>query len=155
MKPTDLLTAEWYYMTYHKADYKKFAASRKKLSNETIKSLTKYLQALFTQKKCNGKLKKRGWTISRGSMPRDSLRQVVVQDASCAMSCAMSSCGHDDNHEGHGNSCGISQSRSRKPSGSSQKLYGGEPCLLHLLDGGEPCSLHSPPRAPPARPTWE
>ena len=46
-KPTKSLTAEWYYMTYHKADCNKFVASRKKLSNEAIKSLTEYFQALL------------------------------------------------------------------------------------------------------------
>ena len=45
-------------MTYHKADCNKFVMSRKKLSNETIKSLTEYFQALFAQKKSNGMLEK-------------------------------------------------------------------------------------------------
>jgi hypothetical protein len=50
-KPSKKLALQWYYMTYHCADRTEYVKSGKKLSAETIKSLTNYFQALFFTKK--------------------------------------------------------------------------------------------------------
>jgi hypothetical protein len=44
-------------MTYHRSDRTEYVKSGKKLSAETIKSLTEYFQVLFAQKKADGSLK--------------------------------------------------------------------------------------------------
>ncbi len=54
--PSKKLALQWYYMTYHRSDRTEYAKSGKKLSAETIKSLTEYFQALFAQKKADGLL---------------------------------------------------------------------------------------------------
>jgi hypothetical protein len=56
--PSKKLALQWYYMTYHRSDRTKYVKSRKKLSAETIKSLTEYFQALFAQKKADGLLER-------------------------------------------------------------------------------------------------
>ena len=172
-KPTESLAAEWYYMTYHKADRDKFVASGKKLADETIESLTEYFQALFAQKKSDGTLEKQEMdrlrNHARKRVAEDLRHKIRVSESSCKpylarreedrrrarddrrsyydrrderdrTSRATSSRGRDDD----GGRRGPSHARGRKPSGSSRKR-----------DGGEPCSFHSPPGAPPARHTWE
>ena len=52
--PSEKLTLHWYYMTYHRLDCAEYVKSGKKLSNETIKSLTEYFQSLFAQQKADG-----------------------------------------------------------------------------------------------------
>jgi hypothetical protein len=49
--PNKGLALEWYYMLYHKSDRDKYVQSWKILTNETIKTLTKYFQSIFDQKK--------------------------------------------------------------------------------------------------------
>jgi hypothetical protein len=49
--PSEKLALQWYYMTYHHADHAEYVKSGKKLASKTIKSLTNYFQALFSQKK--------------------------------------------------------------------------------------------------------
>ncbi len=56
--PSKKLVLQWYYMTYHRSDRTKYVKSGKKLSAETIKSLTEYFQALFAQKKADGLLER-------------------------------------------------------------------------------------------------
>ena len=78
-KPTKLLAAEWYHMTYHKADRNKFVASSKILSNKTIESLTEYFQALFAQKKSNGMLEKQEMNrLHSSAFPPQDLHQQCV-----------------------------------------------------------------------------
>ncbi len=50
-KPLDALALQWYYMSYHKNDRKKFILSGKTLDNETIESVTTFFQALYKQEK--------------------------------------------------------------------------------------------------------
>ncbi len=172
-KPTKSLAAEWYYMTYHKADRDKFVASAKKLANETIESLTEYFQALFAQKKSDGTLEKQEMDRLRNRVRKrvaEDLRHKIRASQSSrkpyAARCEEYRCRARDNRRSHydrrnerdctsratssrghnddGGRRGPSHARSRKPSGSSSKR-----------DGGEPCSFHSPPGALPARHTWE
>jgi hypothetical protein len=56
--PSEKLALQWYYMTYHCSDCTEYVKSGKKLSAETIKSLTEYFQTLFTQKKADGSLER-------------------------------------------------------------------------------------------------
>ncbi len=56
--PSEKLALQWYYMTYHRSDHTEYVKSGKKLSAETIKSLTEYFQALFAQKKADGSLER-------------------------------------------------------------------------------------------------
>jgi hypothetical protein len=56
--PSKKLALQWYYMTYHRSDCTEYVKSGKKLSAETIKSLTEYFQALFAQKKADGLLER-------------------------------------------------------------------------------------------------
>ncbi len=56
--PSEKLALQWYYMTYHRADRAEYVKSRKKLASKTIKSLTNYFQALFSQKKIDGTLER-------------------------------------------------------------------------------------------------
>jgi hypothetical protein len=56
--PSEKLVLQWYYMTYHCADRAEYVKSRKKLASETIKSLTNYFQAHFSQKKFDGTLER-------------------------------------------------------------------------------------------------
>ena len=58
LAPNEGLALEWYYMTYHKADWEKYVQSRKTLTNEPIKTLTKYFQSIFDQKKADGTLER-------------------------------------------------------------------------------------------------
>jgi hypothetical protein len=56
--PSEKLAIQWYYMTYHRADRMEYVKSGKKLAAKTLESLTGYFQALFTQKKADGTLKR-------------------------------------------------------------------------------------------------
>ena len=56
--PSDKLAVQWYYMTYHKADRHEYVKSGKKLSDETIETLTAYFQSLFAQRKNDGTLER-------------------------------------------------------------------------------------------------
>ncbi len=56
--PSKKLALQLYYMTYHRSDRTEYVKSGKKLSAETIKSLTEYFQALLAQKKANGSLER-------------------------------------------------------------------------------------------------
>ncbi len=49
---------QWYYMTYHCADCTEYVKSGKKMSDETVKTLTAYFQSLFAQCKNNGMLER-------------------------------------------------------------------------------------------------
>ncbi len=53
-KPSDELSLQWYYMSYHKNDREKFVLSGKSLDDETIESVTSFFQALFEQRKLDG-----------------------------------------------------------------------------------------------------
>ena len=50
------LALQWYYLMHHRTNCTEYMKSRKKLSAETIKSLTDYFQARFAQKKADGLL---------------------------------------------------------------------------------------------------
>jgi hypothetical protein len=56
--PSEKLTVQWYYMLYHKSDRTEYVKSGKNLRKETLESLTSYFQALFSQKKADGSLKR-------------------------------------------------------------------------------------------------
>ena len=57
LKPSDKLSLQWYYMSYHKNDREKFVLSRKTPDDETIESITTFFQAFFEQKKLNSTIK--------------------------------------------------------------------------------------------------
>ena len=57
-KPSDELTLQWYYISYHKSNSKKFVLSGKTLNDETIESVTTLFQALFEQKKLDDTIKR-------------------------------------------------------------------------------------------------
>ena len=57
-KPSDELALQWYYMSYHKSNRKKFDLNRKMLKDETIESITTFFQALFEQKKLDGTIQR-------------------------------------------------------------------------------------------------
>ncbi len=61
--PSDKLALQWYYMTYHRNDRVEYVRSGKKLSDETIDTLTAYFQSLFAQRMNNG-------TLERAEMDR-------------------------------------------------------------------------------------
>jgi hypothetical protein len=72
-KPSDGLALQWYYMSYHKNDCKKFVCSGKTLNDETIESVTTFFQALFEQRKLNGMIKQQ---------EAERLRKRLLQEAS-------------------------------------------------------------------------
>ena len=55
-KPSDTLTLQWYYMSYHKSDRKKFVLGSKTLKDATVETITKFFQALYEQKKLGSSL---------------------------------------------------------------------------------------------------
>ena len=55
-KPLDALALQWYYMSYHKSDRKKFVLSGKTLKDVTVETVTTFFQALYKQKKLDGSL---------------------------------------------------------------------------------------------------
>jgi hypothetical protein len=57
-KPSDEFSLQWYYMSYHKNDRRKFVLSGKTLDDETIESVTTFFQALFEQKKLDGMIER-------------------------------------------------------------------------------------------------
>jgi hypothetical protein len=57
-KPSDELSLQWYYMSYHKNDHEKLVLSGKLLNDETIKSVTSFFQALFEQRKLVGTIER-------------------------------------------------------------------------------------------------
>ena len=57
-KPSDELSLQWYYMSYHKNDREKFVLSGKTLNDETIESVTTFFQALFEQRKLDGTIER-------------------------------------------------------------------------------------------------
>ena len=61
--PSDKLALQWYYMTYHRNDCLEYVRSGKKLSDETIDTLTAYFQSLFAQRMNDG-------TLERAEMDR-------------------------------------------------------------------------------------
>jgi hypothetical protein len=56
--PSEKLAVQWCYMTYHKADRAEYVKSGKKLSYETIETLSAYFQSLFAQRKNDGTLER-------------------------------------------------------------------------------------------------
>jgi hypothetical protein len=72
-KPLDELSLQWYYMSYHKNDRKKFVLSGKMLDDETIESVTTFFQALFEQKKLDGTIKRQ---------EADQIRKCLLWEAS-------------------------------------------------------------------------
>jgi hypothetical protein len=56
--PSEKLAVQWYYMTYHRADRAEYVKSGKKLSDETIETLSAYFQSLFAQRKIDGTLER-------------------------------------------------------------------------------------------------
>ena len=58
LKPLDELALQWYYMSYHKNNRKKFVLSGKTLNDETIESVMTFFQDLFEQKKLDGTIKR-------------------------------------------------------------------------------------------------
>jgi len=55
-KPLDALALQWYYMSYHKSDRKKFILGGKTLKDATVEMVTKFFQALYEQKNLDGLL---------------------------------------------------------------------------------------------------
>jgi hypothetical protein len=49
--PSEKLPVQWYYMTYHRADRAEYVKSGKKLSDETIETLSAYFQSLLLNAK--------------------------------------------------------------------------------------------------------
>jgi hypothetical protein len=50
-KPSDALTLQWYYMSYHKSDREKYVLRGKTLKDATFESVATVFQALYEQKK--------------------------------------------------------------------------------------------------------
>ncbi len=57
-KPSDGLSLQWYYISYHKNDREKFVLSGKTLDDKTIESVTTFFQALFEQRKLDGMIER-------------------------------------------------------------------------------------------------
>ena len=72
-KPSNELSLQWYYISYHKNDRKKFVLSGKTLVDETIESVTTFFQALFKQKKLDGTIKRQ---------EADRIRKRILREAS-------------------------------------------------------------------------
>ena len=63
LPPSDKLALQWFYMTFHRNDRLEYVRSGKKLSDETIDTLTAYFQSLFAQRMNDG-------TLERAEMDR-------------------------------------------------------------------------------------
>ena len=48
-KPSDALALQWYYMSYHKSDRKKYVLGEKTLKDATFESVTTFFQVLYEQ----------------------------------------------------------------------------------------------------------
>ena len=57
-KPSEALALQWYYMSYHKSNRKKYVLSGKTLKDATFKTVTTFFQALYEQKKGDGSLER-------------------------------------------------------------------------------------------------
>jgi len=57
-KPSNVLTLQWYYMSYHKSDREKYVLGGKTLKDATLESVTTFFRALYEQKKGDGSLER-------------------------------------------------------------------------------------------------
>jgi hypothetical protein len=57
--PNLALQLEWFYMSFHKEDRAKYVKSSRRLSNETLKSVTEYFKNIFNLQVADGSLAKK------------------------------------------------------------------------------------------------
>jgi hypothetical protein len=57
--PNQALQLEWFYMSFHKEDRVKYVESGRRLSNETLESVTEYFKNIFNLQVADGSLAKK------------------------------------------------------------------------------------------------